>query len=791
MTVENDAIMNAIAHEALKISSVVGDFQPPLATPESFVKVATALSAGADVFRYLAADENTIDEEVIESVKRCSSTRWDFISSFFRSKIRSAAILEDPNNSAQYLAHIPGVALQYCILTTSQQAEWALDANSFLKGEEDREDEVSGVVRDVAAEACQQLLKRAGAAAWTTLFDLCQSVLLDQTASWSAKEAALYLLSACIGTRINVIKQAPAENHSALFELAGSIVSNDLSSNVNGHLVARALLFFRSVVRTCGGIMPTQRIALQLLSPAVQTLQSRDPIIACSAVLLLTKMVARCPRADVTAHSTTALQSILNLAQGSDHELLYMLLELVLAWLKASDIRHVSCAAEVPLAVLSIWQRQLEDPNVAELVVDLFSYMLKRAPQSHDGFAPLLPWMSSALGGTESLTAMCAIPSVLVVVRDMIKHGSDGVIANVGNVLLGALCRLLLNTEDSGVTNAASSTLAFLIRRLGSAVFHCTVQIPASHLNTTAAADGALPPLDEEDTAVPVANAMQAIAAKMLSPQTREYTLLNAGSFLKELVPVVAASQGLPQFLLTLVDRALTLQMDSTFQELALPISLMLEQQCEAALATLDDSGRLVPYFEAWLPKQKVFDGKLVLRHTTLAMAAVLNCIGGDTNGPGGRPIKWGKGKGRAVIQLRLAIFVALGKQLNVALKSKSSEYKSDTDDDLETLSDADSMGGDISDDDYDDDIGLGGGDNESPMGSNEMEGGQSDEEQVENEKRGGGGRTKAGPSGSYHTALQQLGSFVSILGADAASGEYFTAKEIASLQKLLGSSSR
>ena len=855
---ENDAAANGVAHEALKIASLVADFLPTVPPPTAMGTVLSALSSSASIYNY-ATIEPKVDVcgDVEASVARCSATRWDFVASCLRSKTRASAAGEavfaisscgeGPAAAAASeaaFAEFASIALQYCGLGHQQRSDWALDPNAFLKGEEDRGDCVSLAVRDAAAEACDQLVRRFGVPAWGAIFGACTAVLAanaippSDAPLWVASEASLFLLSAVLQRRAAVVKTAPPAAHEALVALASSVTTVYLTPGAlppgatSAFLVARALLFFRPLIASCATFVPAEQMAQQLLAPAVATLNTdggADPLVVCAAALLLSRIVPRCPKADAAAGAAEGLAAAVRLANGCDHELLYQLLELALLWLRRCGPAFAPTLAGLegsPAALMAVWKAQMEDPNVAELIVDLFGFLLKRCPQTHVGFAPLLPWFASTLGGFESLAAMCAIPSVLAIVRDLVSYGSDAAITEVGNTLLGPLCRLLLNSDDSGVANAASSTLAALLRRLGSAVFSCTVPMPPSHLSAGAVEADALPPLDEEDVAVPVATAMVAVAAKMLSPAVKEFTLLNAGAFFKELVPVVAAGEGgigglmgggggggggsLARFLTALADRAATVRMDATLQEVMLPIACILagppSAQTAAALDSLAASQRLVPLFERWLPRQRHFYGRAVLRHTTLALAAVLEVLaGGELGGlivkvGSGGAAKKQKGSGKAssssasaspsAVPLRLAVFVALGRQLDVALKAKGAaaeEYASDSgEDDLESLTDgedADDYGDDGDDEDEDVDPNDCGRDPYAD-GDEDASSGEDDDDEGADIVGAKVSRSRGGASAAYAEALQRFAAFVPLLGPDAACSGLFSAAEIERLRK-------
>eukprot|EP00658_Telonema_sp_P-2_P044555 TRINITY_DN32468_c0_g1_i1.p1 TRINITY_DN32468_c0_g1~~TRINITY_DN32468_c0_g1_i1.p1 ORF type:complete len:210 (-),score=45.30 TRINITY_DN32468_c0_g1_i1:145-774(-) len=187
---------------------------------------------------------------------------------------------------------------------------------------------------------------------------------------------------------------------------------------------------------------------------------------------------------------------------------------------------------------MDVWRAHLDDPNVSELIVDTLLVLVQAYPNSHESFLTTSPWIASTLQGQESMAALCAIPSLLTVLRRLLRIGDASLLTNVGNTLLGPLCQLLLVNDDTGVLGPASLTLGTMLCRLGATVFNCSVDIPASHLH--APSDNCIPPLDEANVSVPFPVVVECIASKVLNSNRSELALMNTGGFLSTLVPVVS-----------------------------------------------------------------------------------------------------------------------------------------------------------------------------------------------------------------------------------------------------------
>lgn len=673
-----------------------------LESPEFFMAVLQAIEVDIDV---LCEATDDVDDDTFHHMNRAMALRWETVVVVLRRRRDAKAVVTLFRGMLEPLCRL---MLESSRLPLRTAAGWASDVNLFLHQESERRDEISWCCRDVAVD-CVDLCSARFASRWlSVVFRVIAEVLLENAApnsdAWRTREAALFILQTAVSRiPMHSLEEAGGE----MGAIIGVLISVDLSPSSPLLLAARALAVVQDVVKR---VTKDRRSVLcdQFLVPCLRTLESslshsRMTVVTGAAVSLLDVIARHCsPEIWTASVVDSGLGALLQaaLSPALVDEGLYLFLETLLSWVRKSlKLSVVSPTFEhVPAALLDCWRMHIRDPNASELVQAVVS-LLVAAPACDGGFRDVwLPWMGDVLAGKGSAEALCVIPLVVLVLKDVMERGSSSLCECAAAALVQPLCQLLLSNDDSSIASTSCECLGALLRRAGSSLDAMRVAVtpllclenlklgglevsqptwsrsrtpPLQSLGSSTTNDPRLSPmapLDEPLQMLPLSDVLIAIAATLLRPDRGEVSLMNVGVYLGAVASRahMFSEEQMQLFLTALLKRyTAELHTSSAIAELTLPLAILLRDFRDPFLFVTQQRGWTLPMFELWLQNQVKYVRAGLPDMTRLgvsveALVATLECWPATVDPAA--PIMWrGETSTRGVpVALSVAMFASL-----------------------------------------------------------------------------------------------------------------------------------
>lgn len=744
LTNVNEENLGVVLHSLHIIQKIFKEF-PTLWDAATMMRLTELLSDEQAAFEEYVINESD-DEEISVGVSKVAARRLDLLLTTVRHK-KLARFCKDCFSEHGFA--LSELLLRYAMMTFANESAWMTDVNCFHKHEEDRKDAISWAPRDIAADCAQALTMRLGDAFVTPFLEKCQSVLQETVTpeNWKMREAVLFTLSHVALCRMSEFVRCGA--HLSFPGLIQMLLDSDLGIEGMPPLLACRAILLVDVLLEKGGKAACDppafdddtllSVAQSLLPACISAISASDILISsCSCTLVLTLVRRVVPPSVLAEHHTAALHALVTMMQRSGvfGETLYAALDVLHQWLKRSPVVDDSNRA-VPQEMMDLWGAHMQDPNVGDYVQSTFEVILRRAAQYEDVLVEMLPSMSSILQGHASMTALCCIPHLLAIIRGMVKCGSIELIEALRQNVLGLMCQLVLTNEDTGIAEEALRVLASLLKRVRGDILDATVEVVPSAL---AAADDALPMLDEMPEPTALTDVLLAIANLILSDARNEKFLFSAGGFLREVarvLPPCLSQDEMAGYVCALASRAVTVRTDAALQELMLPMASLI---CSHAVAVLDvllhaaapssqqqqrqasavgqgsfdtarvpvaahsaqqsvsDGPLLLAFLEKWIVHESFFSGPQIAVQTGRALLTLLESCPHETrtsimimlptSGAAGEKRHRSR---RVPVTLEVALFVGAGKALVLVMSERRNidefgDSDSDLDGDCEVL---------------------------------------------------------------------------------------------------------
>ncbi|PWV11677.1 hypothetical protein C3747_57g27 [Trypanosoma cruzi] len=649
-------------------------------TANIFCGLLTRIEADSNVYlESLENDENDDDASLV--IQQIAAKRWELLGFMVHLKtLRSDLGKAIINNLSSFL----NVVLLHTMLCDKEAEEWLIEANDFLRKEEEREDEVLWNVRDTAAEFCRICVSLLGDGG--KIVRALLDFLISAEESWKKRESILFVLEV-------LLRRCPRETilrgvgcHSQLLQVL-------LEKDIQGPAIlsSRAL----SLLGILLSMMKRERIGAEslcasLIPQAVVSLSSSVPLLRAAACKLFHRLIPLAHVDDALtffAKGQEALFSLL-LNESTSGELLYVCLEVHTEWIaRCHSKRRDVASSESYNNLFLCWRNHIRDPNMGELVVSFFGELITE--YSGDEFLTgHFSWLADVLNSSCGTAEHCVVPFVVQILTCIFEKGSDEVARKGAEFFAGALCRLLLGTEESSIISSASNCLAALLQR-SPQVGAMTVPVaipsmekPFSVLNgeNLSCSDLVEVPTLQRDELKPqpFSSVLVTIAMKMLGEEIKEALLMNVGGVLVAIAQNTSVFQDdeIEILIITIVRRLMRVRTDTVTQELVFPLAVLMKLHMHAFINVLWSSGILIEMFSVWLPKMSVFTVKGALFHSCDALLDLLMQCPLDER-LCGQLLAWiEEDCKRGSLPLDVALFVAVGKGLLNLATPASLDYE-------------------------------------------------------------------------------------------------------------------
>ncbi|RNF02041.1 hypothetical protein TraAM80_06670 [Trypanosoma rangeli] len=648
---------------------------------------------------YLEALQNTdSSEDASLVIQQIMAKRWELLG--FMVQMKSLRNVVD-NIVVNNLPSLLNLVLLYTTVSDIEAREWLVDANTFLRQEEEHEDEVVWSVRDTTADFCRICVSVLGEGGDVLRFLV--ATLDSAEESCKRRESVLFVLEVLLRRCPNEMLAAGEDCHSQLLQIL-------LKKDVHGPplLSSRALSVLSillALMKRAGADVAS--LCASLLPEALVSLSSSVPLLSAAACRLFHSLV---PLADVDDVLTLffkgqdALFSLL-LNETTSDEFLYLCLEVYTEWISQCHLKRRDVASsESYNNLFRCWRNHIQDPNMGELVVSVFGELI--IDSGGDEFLTIhFSWLADVLNSPCGVAEYCVIPFVVQMLTYIFEKGSNQVAMRAADTLVGSLCRLLLATEESSIISSASACLAALLQRCPH-VGTMKVCVPNSLMK------GSFPELCMEQSVLgdfaglatlqrgdlqphPFSSILVMIVMTMLRDEVKEASLMNAGRVLVAIGYNTSAFRDdeIERLITTIVRRLMTVCTDTVTEELVAPLAVLMKLHIHAFINVLLSSGIFLDTFSVWLPKMSIFIGKQVLFDSCDALLDFLLQWPLDER-LCGQLLTWIDRKRNAVkLPLEVAIFVGVGRGvLNLAMQASLDDEEDEEEEQGDGMDDKDEV---------------------------------------------------------------------------------------------------
>jgi len=360
-------------------------------------------------------------------------------------------------------------SLGYMQMTRDQAATWARDPNQYVADEED--DAFS--VRVSGEMLLEELWQQFDADTGTALSEATQRRLQDAENAkaagnpgwWRIREAALLAVGS-MGENL----QEMAEDGQLTFDVAGfmeNVLACDLSSNCDcAFLVGRALwvssrLFAFVPVEKRPFFMQAGVAGLGLSNPAPVRIG------ACRAVAQFCPHVGAGGLGDM---ATPLYQGLGTLLQNSEEEVLHLVLETLLAVVKADAAAAATWEPSLSEAVFKVWGDYANDPLIAMDAFDVLAALVAVPACQRPLLGRLLPHLCHII--SSGTVAPASQPSALVegaldLLVLLLKRVPAELAASAHQLAWAPLMALMAASGDAGQLQSGTDILRLFVRAGG------------------------------------------------------------------------------------------------------------------------------------------------------------------------------------------------------------------------------------------------------------------------------------------------------------------------------------
>ncbi|ESL08520.1 hypothetical protein TRSC58_03776 [Trypanosoma rangeli SC58] len=634
---------------------------------------------------YLEALQNTdSSDDASLAIQQIVAKRWELLG--FMVQMKSLRNVVD-NITVSNLPSLLNLVLSYTTVSDIEAQEWLVDANTFLRQEEEHEDEVVWSVRDTTADFCRIYVSVRGEGG--DILRFLVATLDSAEESCKRRESVLFVLEVLLRRCPNEMLAAGEDCHSQLLQIL-------LKKDVHGPplLSSRALSLLSillALMKRAGADVSS--LCASLLPEALISLSSSIPLLSAAACRLFHSLLPLANVDDLLTLFFTGQDALFSLLlnETTSDELLYLCLEVYTEWISQCHLKRRDVASsESYNNLFRCWRNHIQDPNMGELVVSVFGELI--IDSGGDEFLTVhFSWLADVLNSPCDVAEYCIIPFVVQMLTCIFEKGSDQVAMRAADALVGSLCRLLLATEESSIISFASACLAALLQRCPH-VGTMKVRVPNSlmrGLSPELCMEQSMPgdfaglaTLQRGDLQPhPFSSVLVMVVMAMLREEVKEASLMNAGRVLVVIGRNTSAFRDdeIERLITTIVRRLMTVCTDTVTQELVAPLAVLMKLHLRAFINVLLSSGIFLDIFSVWLPKMSVFSGKQVLFDSCDALLDFLLQWPLDER-LCGQLLTWIEGKRNKVkLPLEVAVFVGVGRGLlNLAMQASLDDEEED-----------------------------------------------------------------------------------------------------------------
>eukprot|EP00796_Vickermania_ingenoplastis_P005125 gene5125-3679_t len=574
-------------------------------------------------------------------VRRHAACRWSVLGALARGKknLFSQAFFNEADVEQYYT-----MMVHYGLLSASDVADLIADANAFLAEEDDRAmGQIPATLRDSVALACTCSCKALGEVFARVALPTFLNVLVGDRASQESaeRESALFLLQCMIAALPKKVAKKIEANQ--LVSAALQIISNDAIHGTPVQVARSLMLLPRLLEFLSVAEMSTDTLRMELVSLAIGALHqlstSEHKLIKVSSCKFLFHVMPVCSPeelAGVVANATNPISDMLLEDELTD-ESLYVVLETLGALLqKLRLLRTRGVASDVTpppqlcSAVFTCWRCHIADPNVGDLVRDIFKEAVQ-FPVNSDAMLPEFEWMKTILSRPSE--ELCVGPTIMKMMTDVFRRGTAEIAQQAVEALLGPLVHLILSVEFTSILSISLTCLAALLARCPTGNAICvtaSVALVSQSLGTPANTGC-------DNTAMaafPLTTVLTAVTLRILHPALSEVALFDAK---RGLQMVVRRMQDFPpeeasQIAMALTSRALSVKTETVSLQLLSPLSALCYQHQEMLLDILHCQNKVPEVFSWWLhhiAAVSSFDDLLCNCRALLGLLKEPNAIGG------------------------------------------------------------------------------------------------------------------------------------------------------------------
>jgi hypothetical protein len=535
----------------------------------------------------------------------------------------------------------------YGIASAKRIDDWVANPNTYVQDDDDRNVAIGHFARDSALSSlCLlarhgalstviQVLSRILFSADGSAFAASLSSLGDQHATqWRLRESALCAVEMLI-VRCKT-KRFLAVGVDSMDELAQHVVAEDVLGH-HGQPVApimqcRALAFLGTLLSKSASLLSADTIThlTGVLLPACASTiadNSTMPLLTMAAIRLLHPLLRKAPINDIIAGSGQIATALVGFIErpGVSAEVLYYALEALQVHASRSPISDG--LERTPVVLCRAWKTNMNDPNLGELVVDVFSALTVGHSVCEESFHECLPWLAEVMQGCDDVGSMFLIPSILDIVGRVLRVGSLAIAGATYEVLLPPLFHLTLTNEDTSIVPCALRCIASVIERAGYAdAAGFTVEILPSAL----VVPPGLPSLDEAPESAPLPDIVAAVLITVLGADRKPLALTRSGKSMSTLFAFVAGLNHprTRDILLAFVQRAAGSRADYELQQVLYPLVCWINRDPEAALKAFPHTPPPPPppravFFQKLLGHLQFFDGAALSAGVDLALGCM------------------------------------------------------------------------------------------------------------------------------------------------------------------------
>nr|POE72430.1 importin subunit beta-5 [Quercus suber] len=372
--------------------------------------------------------------------------------------------LRQTNAATSWIAEVMKIAVAYAHITTEEEGLWDIDVNVFLS------EEANVTANYTPRTACGDLVIKLGEWLNTATVEgllAYTRTLYSESASWKAKEAALYLSNQLLGDFQDVEKKIGADAANGYVDFIHHAVQEEAD-----FLRARGYLVAGSLTRTSGDAL--QPVAATFMEASLHAIANdTSEVVKVSCIRALQYYLASLPPAvtlQKQASIINALSNFLNTQDLGDLADSDDLLITIIETLRDAILLHTSTCLEnggIDL-LFTVASRGASNFQIALLITETFEEIVSTiSTAGHQQYAALAAKVLPSLTGAFDVATLTEENDLANLAAELLSvlaaEGSSPMPSGFIMAVMPRVTRLLLASQDDELLKSGTSAVKHML----------------------------------------------------------------------------------------------------------------------------------------------------------------------------------------------------------------------------------------------------------------------------------------------------------------------------------------